>query len=136
MAQHGDNSIAASSGANAAEPQSAESEHIESSEHGDNATVAGAVRSAANTASTRVSGAAGQVAAAASHAVGSDYSLAPETERTKTVYVGNLFFDVKETDLEREFGKAGNVLKTKIIYDQRGLSKGYVPQGYYSAIFL
>jgi len=45
---------------------------------------------------------------------------------SKTLYIGNLFFDVKEHDLEKEFSKAGRVVKTKIIYDQRGLSKGYV----------
>ena len=51
---------------------------------------------------------------------------APASAETapKTLYVGNLFFDVKEEDLKREFAKAGNVVNVKIIYDQRGLSKG------------
>ena len=138
-AQHGDNSITASSGDNTAASQSAGSEHIQSSEHGDNATIAEAVKSAANTATTKVSDAAGQIATAASSAVGSasDASEAPSAEpTTTTLYVGNLFFDVKEQDLEKEFSKAGQVVKTKIIYDQRGLSKGYVLSRFTSPIMV
>ena len=116
-AEHRDNSIAAAS----------RETDIESSEHDDNASVAEAVKSAANTASTTVADAAGQAAAAASSAMGSASGASEEaaSEVTKTVYVGNLFFDIKETDLEREFSRAGQVVKTKVIYDQRGLSKGY-----------
>ena len=116
-AQHGDNSIAAAS----------RETDIESSEHGDNASVTEAVKSAANTVSTTVADAAGQAAAAASSAVGSGSGASEEasSQVTKTIYIGNLFFDVKEQDLEKELSKAGKVLKTKIIYDQRGLSKGY-----------
>jgi len=127
-AQHGDNSIAASSEANTTASHSAGKQHTESSEHGDSASVTEAIKSAANTASTKVSDAAGQVAAAASSAVGSTSAAAGSAAHdvTKTLYVGNLFFDVKEHDLEKEFSKAGKVVKTKIIYDQRGLSKGYV----------
>ncbi len=127
-AQHGDNSIAVSSRADTTASHSAGDQQIKSSEHGDNASVTQAIKSAANTASTKVSDAAGQAAAAVSSAVGSTStatgSAAPDV--SKTLYVGNLFFDVKEHDLEKEFSKAGRVLKAKIIYDQRGLSKGYV----------
>ena len=42
-----------------------------------------------------------------------------------TVYVGNLFFDVRAEDLKKEFSRAGEVLDAKIITDARGLSKGY-----------
>ena len=42
------------------------------------------------------------------------------------LYIGNLFFDVTEEDLRREFGKHGNVEQAKIVYDNRGLSKGQV----------
>lgn len=103
--------------------------------------MAEAVKSAATTASTTISDAAGQVADAASSAVGSSSTAAasssaepsnadPSSPANKTIYIGNLFFDVKEHDLEKEFSKAGKVMKTKIIYDQRGLSKGYVHVGF------
>jgi nucleolin len=41
-----------------------------------------------------------------------------------TLYVGNLFFEVSEEALERQFGHYGTIKKTRIIYDHRGLSKG------------
>jgi len=44
---------------------------------------------------------------------------------TKVVYVGNIQFDVKEEDLLEEFKAHGQVLSTKIIYDARGMSKGF-----------
>lgn len=47
-------------------------------------------------------------------------SLPPST----TLYVGNLFFDVAESDVQREFEKAGEVASIRIIKDGRGLSKG------------
>lgn len=46
------------------------------------------------------------------------------TQPGKNLYIGNLFFDVTEEDLRREFSKHGTVSSTKIIYDSRGLSKG------------
>lgn len=45
---------------------------------------------------------------------------------SKTVYVGNLFFSVREQDIEREMSRVGKVESVKIIYDARGLSKGFV----------
>jgi nucleolin len=53
-------------------------------------------------------------------------SRAAEPEMSLTVYVGNLFFDVRGEDLKKEFERAGPVASTKIIVDQRGLSKGFV----------
>lgn len=49
-----------------------------------------------------------------------------EGEKSLTLYVGNLFFDVRGEDLKKEFERAGPVVSTKIIMDQRGLSKGFV----------
>ncbi|KAJ9646593.1 hypothetical protein H2199_002642 [Coniosporium tulheliwenetii] len=46
-------------------------------------------------------------------------------ESAKVLYVGNLFFEVSEEQLEREFSRFGPVTKTRIIYDNRGLSKGF-----------
>ncbi|KAF2836523.1 RNI-like protein [Patellaria atrata CBS 101060] len=42
-----------------------------------------------------------------------------------TLYVGNLFFEVTADTLKREFGQFGPIKYTKIIYDPRGLSKGF-----------
>ncbi|KAL8714420.1 MAG: hypothetical protein Q9220_001753 [cf. Caloplaca sp. 1 TL-2023] len=44
---------------------------------------------------------------------------------SKSVYIGNLFFDVREDDLSAEFGKCGTIENVKIIMDNRGLSKGF-----------
>ena len=44
---------------------------------------------------------------------------------TTTLYVGNLFFESTEAALRREFSKFGEISNIKIIYDHRGLSKGY-----------
>lgn len=48
-------------------------------------------------------------------------------ERKPTLYIGNLFFDVTETDLVKEFARFGTVTRCKIVRDTRGLSKGLVP---------
>jgi len=39
--------------------------------------------------------------------------------------VGNLFFDITEDALKTEFEKFGDVKSVRIIYDGRGLSKGF-----------
>jgi nucleolin len=43
---------------------------------------------------------------------------------SSTLYVGNLFFEVSEEALERQFAHYGPIKKTRIIFDHRGLSKG------------
>lgn len=48
-------------------------------------------------------------------------ALAP----TKVVYIGNIQFDATPETLGEEFKKFGNVVGAKIIYDSRGLSKGF-----------
>ena len=45
-----------------------------------------------------------------------------------TIYIGNLFFDVTESDLVKEFTQFGTITKCKIIRDSRGLSKGYATE--------
>lgn len=47
--------------------------------------------------------------------------IAPNT----TLYVGNLYFEVSEDALQRQFAQFGNIVKTKLVYDHRGLSKGF-----------
>ena len=148
-AQYGDNSIAASSESQTSEPGPAQtSTHVgtaaeeqapesaaaqQSAEatnaaEEQNASLADSAKSTASAVAGKVSHAASQVGAAASSMMGttSGQESDPASAETdqRTLYVGNLFFDVKDSDLKREFAKAGNVLNVKIIYDQRGLSKG------------
>ncbi|KAF2460052.1 hypothetical protein BDY21DRAFT_316907 [Lineolata rhizophorae] len=42
-----------------------------------------------------------------------------------TLYVGNLFFEVREEMLERVFSEYGSIKKARIVFDDRGLSKGF-----------
>ena len=43
-----------------------------------------------------------------------------------TLYVGNLLFEIREEDLEREFSQFGKIEEITIAKDARNLSKGYV----------
>ena len=43
-----------------------------------------------------------------------------------TLYIGNLFFEVTEDQLKKVFSRFGAVTKSSIVYDNRGLSRGYV----------
>ena len=138
-AQHGDNSIAASSEAEVLEsesetqaPESAvaqESAEAASTSKEEDSSLANKAKSAFDTVAEQATSAAGQVGAAARDAVGASSSTASTSQQfstngpTKTVYVGNLFFDVREADLKREMSRAGQIVSTKIIHDQRGLSK-------------
>lgn len=47
-------------------------------------------------------------------------------QKKPTVYVGNLFFDITESDLVKEFTRFGTITRAKLIRDSRGLSKGFV----------
>ncbi|TPX21044.1 hypothetical protein DIZ76_014997 [Coccidioides immitis] len=50
-----------------------------------------------------------------------DGYIAPKS----TIYVGNLFFDVTAGDLKNEFSKCGPVEGVRLLYDYRGVSKGF-----------
>ena len=95
-------------------------------------TVADTAQSAAESAGKVASEAASSVtgaAAAAGRNLGASAGFGtsrPQAEPSTTVYVGNLFFDVRSDDLKKEFERAGPVVDAKIITDQRGLSKGSV----------
>ena len=54
----------------------------------------------------------------------SSWMSAPAATPSPTVYVGNLFFDVREDDLRREFESCGTIESAKVVMDSRGLSKG------------
>jgi len=49
-----------------------------------------------------------------------------QPQPSKIVYVGNLYFEVKAEQLERQFNPYGEVVNSKIVTDNNGLSKGYV----------
>ncbi|KAI5300295.1 hypothetical protein KEM56_002568 [Ascosphaera pollenicola] len=49
----------------------------------------------------------------------------PPPEPCETVYVGNLFFDVSADQLKAHCEQFGEVANVRIIYDARGLSKGF-----------
>ncbi|KAL4989818.1 hypothetical protein BDW68DRAFT_155806 [Aspergillus falconensis] len=46
-------------------------------------------------------------------------------EPRQTVFIGNLFYDVTAEDLKKQMTKYGVVEGVNIIYDSRGISKGY-----------
>lgn len=46
-------------------------------------------------------------------------------EPGNTLYIGNLYYEVTAEQLKRVFSKFGEVENVKIIYDNRGLSRGY-----------
>ena len=140
-AQHGDNSIAASADANTSTSteqaeESAAASDVESVAEKSTeraSSTANSVKSAAQTVGETVTGAAQSLGAAAGF--GSQTSEAGgETSSSKSVYVGNLFFDVRGDDLKKEFERAGPVVDAKVIMDQRGLSKGFVI--FFPAFFL
>lgn len=142
-AQHGNNSIAEAAStssesydnAPAASAVDSAAENVRGAEE----TMSQKTTNAAETVGESVKSAASAVGESLSSAAGlgsSSYSSRgpsrggfaqqEESEPSKTVYVGNLFFDVRAEDLRKEFEKAGEVIDAKIINDQRGLSKGFV----------
>lgn len=48
----------------------------------------------------------------------------PEAQPSSSLYVGNLYFEVAEGTLRKEFERFGKIKSVKILYDARGLSKG------------
>jgi len=157
-AQHGDNSIAAASGADSTpiEPPKFEdqaedliaagldttfSKHVAMETPSAKGSITDAARSGTDQATGTAQSAAQKVtdaAKAAGRTLSSAAGFTPDNgaegsgrskpggEPSKTVYVGNLFFDVRGEDLKRELETAGPVVDTKIIMDSRGMSKGFV----------
>ncbi|KAK2810146.1 hypothetical protein FQN50_003115 [Emmonsiellopsis sp. PD_5] len=44
---------------------------------------------------------------------------------SETIYVGNIFFELSADDLKQDMSQFGNVEGVRIIYDNRGLSRGF-----------
>ncbi len=142
-AQHGDNSIAKSASGQAEEAveNATESTNERVTEAAPEtvtetaSSVGESVSNAARSAADSVKSTAESLGAAAGFGSRAEdnsdnarlaASRPPDGETSATVYVGNLFFDVRGEDLKKEFERAGTVVSTKIIMDQRGLSKGFV----------
>ncbi|MCJ1395698.1 hypothetical protein MMC18_008584 [Xylographa bjoerkii] len=142
-AQHGENSIASATAPDQSANTNTE-QPIQPADQEDQSTIASALSSATETVSNTASRAAeaaatstetvrGYAADAASAAgVGAATAQAiaggsggEGAAQSHTLYVGNLFFDVTEDALKQEFQKFGNVNLVRIIYDGRGLSKGF-----------
>lgn len=153
-AQHGENSIAASSNEQPTEPatdstsqqtstqESETQETLNSADH-ESQSVISAMISAAGTVPNKVSetteraaqavGASTESvkrsAAKAAHAAGltssSDEVDDAKSATSNQLYIGNLFFDVSEDLIRQTMQRFGTVKSVRIIYDGRGLSKGY-----------
>ncbi|MCJ1379749.1 hypothetical protein MMC17_002852 [Xylographa soralifera] len=142
-AQHGKNSIASATEPDQSATTSSE-QLIQPVDQEDQSTIASALSSSteavSNTASSAAEAAATSTqtvrdyAADAASAVGVGAATAQAiagrssgegAAQAHTLYVGNLFFDVTEDTLKREFQKYGDVNMVRVIYDGRGLSKGF-----------
>ncbi|KAL8926882.1 MAG: hypothetical protein Q9208_002691 [Pyrenodesmia sp. 3 TL-2023] len=139
--QHGDNSIAASSQESQPPAEEHSSEAPESSSESQSAgseqprTVGELASAAAEKTKEAVSSAYSSVTGQDAFETGSGSGFSrrsplgqpdrPMAPPSPTVYVGNLFFDVREDDLRREFEKVGPIENVKLIMDNRGLSKGF-----------
>jgi nucleolin len=49
----------------------------------------------------------------------------PNNAPNRILYIGNLFFEVTAPQLEAEFGKFGEITNSRVVTDNRGLSKGF-----------
>lgn len=125
-AQHGDNSIAAASSeqseTSAKEAAASAKNLAEESGRQAGSTLGELASTAAQRAKETASGAFDAVAGGG---ISSGRPLGTPRP-SPSIYIGNLFFDVKEEDLRQEFQKCGEIENIKLIIDNRGLSKGYV----------
>ena len=114
MQQHGENSIAAStSDAIPESSASATTVSTESTDQQEQSTVASAIQSAVDTTTAK-----------APETTISDPTPGSTSDPLSQVYVGNLFFDITEDTLRREFERFGSITTIKVVSDDRGLSKG------------
>ena len=47
-----------------------------------------------------------------------------DVEPSNTVYVGNLYYEVTADQIKRVFGRFGDIENVRIVFDNRGLSRG------------
>ena len=117
-AQHEDNSISKS----AATEQSAPKDETIAALGDAASSATETVKQTASNAFAASTGAAQQLQQTLSNPPPPDSRI--EVPEPNTIYVGNLFFDVRENDLRTEFEQIGQVQNVKVIFDNRGLSKG------------
>ena len=113
---------------NAADADVSAQPDVHSSEAAETSTVDSTIEGVKSAASSAVEGAQSMAAGAIHSVTGSSVETSRQTglnpEPKPTVYVGNLFFDVTENDLTKDFARFGNIHSCRIIRDARGLSKG------------
>ncbi|KAL8883814.1 MAG: hypothetical protein Q9215_007999 [Flavoplaca cf. flavocitrina] len=145
QAQHGDNSIAASSkdnesgtsaqeGQEGQEGQEVQEDRGSSAQGQDHSTVGELAESAADKVKESASNAFDTIAGTSASSEPSRGTFGGSSARqanfdtppSTNIYVGNLFFDVREDDLRKKFEECGTIESVKLIMDNRGLSKGYV----------
>lgn len=78
----------------------------------------------AQSAASSVAQATRNTARSARNAVNERFPSSP-APASKILYVGNLFFEVTAPQLEAEFGKYGEIANSRVVTDNRGLSKGF-----------
>ena len=101
--------------------------------------ISDAVENASSSAYAAAAGAASSAAGAAGYRPQdrrpSSYDRIEQVNEPKrTLYVGNLFFDVTENDLTKEFSRFGTLKGVRLLRDSRGLSKGSVSRGTYKHV--
>ncbi|KAL8784945.1 MAG: hypothetical protein Q9213_003687, partial [Squamulea squamosa] len=130
QAQHGDNSIAASSQEQSEKPAQdiqgrSSTQGQEYSTIGDLASsAAGKVKETASNAYDTIAGGSGPGPQRGYDSGSASTSRPYDSPPSKSIYVGNLFFDVREDDLRKKFEECGTIENVKLIMDNRGLSKG------------
>ncbi|KAL1305718.1 hypothetical protein AAFC00_007305 [Neodothiora populina] len=114
-----------------AEQVKATEQKAESSIGEASSTVAETAQNAAETIKETATSAVGAAQDALSSAAA---AVAPRTSRPrrddsgkegKILYVGNLFFEARANDIEREFSRFGNVVNCRLATDPKGLSRGF-----------
>lgn len=82
-------------------------------------------KDALSSAAETVQNAASSAAATAQSHFSSSNGLRSQSPPSKILYVGNLFFEVTSANLEAEFARYGEVTNSRVVSDNRGMSKGF-----------
>ncbi|KAK4635679.1 Nuclear localization sequence-binding protein [Fulvia fulva] len=113
----------------AAEQTQEKAEEISSQAQESASTITEKVQDAASSAAQTVQNAASSVAETARNQFpppdGPVQRQGQAPTPSKILYIGNLFFEVTSAQLEAEFSKFGEVVNTRVVQDDRGLSKGF-----------
>ncbi|KAJ8603901.1 hypothetical protein MRB53_042036 [Persea americana] len=102
-------------------PLDSAKEYVQDAAESAKETVAGATRQA----SSAFDSIAEAVGVPGSRSTGSRFHAREPAPPNTNLYIGNLFFEVTEAKLAEYFGRYGPIKSTKIVFDGRGLSKGY-----------